>query len=62
MSHVLERENVLDVDCQSERKKECSERLFASKDKDCTEIVKLYSPQTKGNKECEAHRCLDFLK
>ena len=27
MSHVLERENVLDVDCQRDRKWECLEKI-----------------------------------
>ena len=35
-------------------------RLFILIDRDCTEIVKLYSPQREGNKDYEAHRCEDF--
>ena len=36
-------------------------RLFTLIDQDCYKIVKLYSPQTEGNKDCEVHRCVDFL-
>ena len=39
-------------------------RLLTLIDRDCYKIVKLYSPQTERNKDCEAHRCVhvDFLK
>ena len=37
-------------------------RLLTLIDRDFYKIVKLYSPQTEGNKDCEAHRCVDFLK
>ena len=37
-------------------------RLFILIDRDCTEIVKLYSPQREGNKDYEAHRCEDLLQ
>ena len=36
--------------------------MFILIDRDCTEIVKLYSPQREGNKDYEAHRCEDFLQ
>lgn len=35
--------------------------LFNSVVQDCTKILNLYSPQTEGNKDCETHRCVDFL-
>ena len=39
-------------------------RLLTLVDQDSYKIVKLYSPQTEGNtcKDCEAHRCVDFLQ
>ena len=37
------------------------ERLLTLIDRDCYNIVNLYSPQTEGNKDCEAHRCVDFF-
>mgnify|MGYP000494815217 FL=1 len=36
--------------------------FFTSIDQDFTEIVKLLKPQTEGNKDCEAHRCVGFLQ
>jgi len=36
--------------------------LFTLIVQDCTEIVKLYSPQTEGNKDCEAHRGVKFIQ
>ena len=36
-------------------------RLLTLIDRDCYKIVKLYGPQTEGNKDCKAHRCMDFL-
>ena len=35
--------------------------LLTLTDRDYYKIVKLYSPQMEGNKDCEAHRCVDFL-
>ena len=37
-------------------------RLLTLVDRDCYKIVKLYSPQTEGNKDCEAYRWVDFLQ
>ena len=37
------------------------ERLLTLIDRDCCKIVKLYSPQMEGNKDCEAQRHVDFL-
>ena len=36
-------------------------RLLNLIDRDCYKIVKLCSPQTEGNKDCEVHRRVDFL-
>ena len=36
-------------------------RLFTLIVQDCTKIVRLYSSQTEENKDCEAHRCVDFF-
>ncbi len=39
--------------------RERKQRLFTSIVQDCTEIVKLDSPQIEGNKDCEVLRCMD---
>ena len=45
-----------------ERKYECSEKVVYLNRSKLPEIVKLYSPQTEGNKDYEAHRWVDFLQ
>jgi len=46
MSHVFESENGGDVDCERERKaRVLQKRLLTLVVQDCTEIVKIYSPQ-----------------
>ena len=39
-----------------------SKRLFTLIVQDCTEIVKLYSPQIEGNKDCKFLRCVNFYQ
>ena len=43
-----------------EKSTSVSKRLFTLIVQDCTEIVKIYSPQIEGNKDCEVLICVDF--
>ena len=54
---------MLDVGCQSEKKWECSEKKIVNLDRSrLFRIVKLYSLQTEGNKDCEAYKSVDFFQ
>jgi len=43
-----------------EKSTSVSKRLFTLIVQECTEIVKIYSPQIEGNKDCEVLICVDF--
>ena len=43
-----------------EKSTSVSKRLFTLIVQDCTEIVKIYSAQIEGNKDCEVLICVDF--
>ena len=45
-----------------EKSTSVSKRLFTLIVQDCTEIVKIYSPQIEGNKDCEVLVCVDFYQ